>query len=285
VTFVQLVPILLQVSLALIVIGLGLQAAPGDLAYLPRRPGLLIRSVLSMNVIMPLVAAGIAAGFHLRPELEVALVLLAVSPVPPVLPKKQMKVGGSASYAIGLLSFSALIAIVAVPLSIAVISRAFGVPVQVPASLIARVVGSSVLAPLLAGVLVRALAPGVAARIVKPVSVIGSALLSVLALLVLVGSWRQLIGLVGNFTLLAVVVFVAVSLLVGHGLGGPDEDDRTVLALSTASRHPGVAQAIAVAVAKDPASVSAAVMLAYLVSLVATLPYTRWRTRVRSAAR
>ena len=281
-TLAQLIPVLLQVSVALLVIGLGLETAPGDLTHLLRRPALLARSVLAMNVVAPLVAAGIAAGLHLDPGLEVALVLLAVSPVPPVLPKKQVKAGGSSSYAIGLLAFSAVLAIVAVPVSMPVIGRAFGVPLHVPARLIARVVGSSVLAPLLVGALVLRFAPGAASRLSRPLSRIGSMLLGVLALVVLAGSWRGLMGAMGGFAVVAVVGFVLVSLLVGHVLGGPDEDDRTVLALATASRHPGVALSIAGAVAGDQPAISASVMLAFLVSLVVTGPYAKRRTRAAS---
>ena len=283
-TLAQLIPVLLQVSVGLVVIGLGLETTPGDLTYLLRRPSLLLRSVLAMNVVAPLVAAGIAAGLHLEPALEVALVLLAVSPVPPVLPKKQVKAGGSSSYAIGLLAFSAVLAIVAVPVSVAVIGRAFGVPLHVPAMLIARVVGSSVLAPLFVGALVLRLAPGAAKRLSKPLSRIGTMLLGVLALVVLAGSWRGLTGAMGGFAVVAVVGFVLVSLFVGHVLGGPDEDDRTVLGLATASRHPGVALSIAGAVAGDRPEVSAAVMLAFLVSLVVTGPYAKRQTRATASA-
>jgi BASS family bile acid:Na+ symporter len=283
-TLAQLIPVLLQLSVGLVVLGLGLQTAPGDLIYLLRRPALLVRSVLAMNVVTPLVAAAIATGLHLAPELEVALVLLAVSPVPPVLPKKQVKAGGSSSYAIGLLASSAVLSIVAVPVSMAVIGRAFGVPLHVPAMLIARVVGATALAPLLVGVLVQGLAPGAARRLSKPLSRIGSMLLGALAVVVLAGSWRGLTGAMGGFAVMAVVAFVLVSLVAGHVLGGPDEDDRTVLALATASRHPGVALTIAGAVAPDRPAVSAAVMLAFLVSLLATGPYAKRRTRAAAPA-
>ena len=57
-TLAQLVPVLLQVSIGLIVFAVGLQSTPGDLTYLLRRRSLLARSVLSMNVVMPLIAAG-----------------------------------------------------------------------------------------------------------------------------------------------------------------------------------------------------------------------------------
>jgi len=282
-TLAQLVPALMQVSLGMVVIGLGLRTAPGDLGYLLRRPLLLLRSVVAMNVVTPLIAAGLAAWLKLKPEVEVALVLLAVSPVPPVLPSKQVKAGGNESYAIGLLAISAVLAIGAVPLSIALIGRAFGLDAHVPASLIARVVVTSVLGPLLAGALVNRLVPGLASRLASPLSKVGSALLVILLVVGLAGSWRSLTGAVGEFTVLAVVGFVLLSLVAGHVLGGPDEGDRTVLALSTATRHPGVALAVAGAVAQDKNAISSAVLLAFLVGMIVTGPYTKWRRRTSGA--
>jgi BASS family bile acid:Na+ symporter len=281
-TLAQIIPILLQVSVALVVFSIGLQAAPGDLGYLFRRPALLARSVLAMNVVMPLITVGIAAGLKLRPEVETALLLLSVSPVPPILPNKQVKAGGNKSYAIGLLAFEGALAIVAVPLSVAAIARLFGHVVAVPGSLIARVVGISVLGPLLAGALARRLAPALAGRAATTLSMIGTILLLLVFLPVVAGSWHGLTGVTGRFTIAAVVVLVIVSLVVGHLLGGPAEDDRTVLALSTASRHPGVALAVAGAALANRQGVPAAVMLAFLVAVIATVPYTKWRHRAHA---
>jgi len=286
-TIAQLVPVLLQVSVGLIVVAIGMQSSPGDLTYLLRRPGLLVRSVLSMNVVMPLIAAGIAAGLSLKPELETALILLAVSPVPPILPSKEAKAGGNVSYAIGLLVVAGVLSIVFVPFSVTVIARLFGHAVSVPPAAIARIVAITVLGPLAAGVLVRRLVPAIATRAAKPISVIGTVLLVVLAVVVLAGSWHALTGTVGHFTVVAVVVFEVVSLVVGHVLGGPVDDDRSVLALSTASRHPGVALTAAGAlgaIGADQKAISAAIMLAFLVGAVVTIPYAKWRRRARATA-
>ena len=51
--------LVIKASIVLTVLGLGLNATWQDALSLFRRPGLLIRSVLSMNVIMPIVAAGL----------------------------------------------------------------------------------------------------------------------------------------------------------------------------------------------------------------------------------
>src|SRR5215467_16052846 len=91
-----------KASIFLTVFSLGLNAEWQDALYLFRRPVLLIKSLLAMNVIMPLVAAGLVVTFDLPTSVKVALVALAISPVPPMLPKKQMKAGGEEAYAIGL---------------------------------------------------------------------------------------------------------------------------------------------------------------------------------------
>jgi bile acid:Na+ symporter, BASS family len=77
-----LVSAAVQTSVCLIVFSLGLGSTQEDALYLLRRPRQLVRSLLSMNVVMPLVAAGLAAVFDFTRALNIALVALAVSPVP-----------------------------------------------------------------------------------------------------------------------------------------------------------------------------------------------------------
>jgi len=52
--------LVVQASIILTVLGLGLTASWQDAVYLLRRPRLLLRALLSMNIVMPIVAALIA---------------------------------------------------------------------------------------------------------------------------------------------------------------------------------------------------------------------------------
>jgi BASS family bile acid:Na+ symporter len=183
------------------------------------------------------------------------------------------------SYAIGLLMFAALLALVAIPVTIVLIGRAFGRTVDLPMASIAQILAMSVVVPLIAGVIVRTISPSFGARFAKPISMIATVLILLGFVPVLIMSWPAIVARIGDFTLVAVVLFTLVGLGVGHLMGGPAEEDRTVLALSTASRHPGVALAIAGAVAEDKAAVSAAVLLAFLVGTIVTVPYVKWRQR------
>jgi BASS family bile acid:Na+ symporter len=282
-TLNQAISLGVQLSMALIVFCIALRASFDDVLSLLERPGLFVRSLLAMNVIMPVIAVAIAVAFELQPALEVALVAMALSPIPPIVPGKELKAGGSRSYVIGLVSASALVSIVFVPLVATLLGRAFGRPVQVSIGTIAWIVATSILLPIVGGVLVRRLAPGAAARLAHPLSAVATVLLVVAFVPVLFAERHALTALFGNFTFLAVTAFVLTGFAVGHLLGGPDPDNRTVLALSTSTRHPGVAMAIP-NTAQDPKTVLAAILLVLLVGAVLSIPYVKWRKRVHASA-
>jgi bile acid:Na+ symporter, BASS family len=75
------------------------------------------------------------------------------------------------------------------------------------------------------------------------------------------------------------VVFALVGLAAGHVLGGPDTPPRSVLALSTATRHPGIAIAIAAVNFPDQRLAPAAMLLYLLVSALVAKPYLVWLKR------
>ena len=284
-TLTQAIAFSIQASMALMVFCVALHATFDDVLYLARKPGLLARSLLAMNVIMPAVAIGIALLFpDLSRPLRAALITLAVSPVPPILPGKELKAGGRSAYVVGLLAAAALVSIVFVPIAAYLIGRIFGREVVTSPATVAWIVGTSLLAPLLAGVAVRRLAPSLAAKIARPLSIFATVLLIVAFLPVLGRIWPAVAASIGNYTLLTIVVFVVVGLAVGHWLGGPDRDDRSVLALSTATRHPGVALAIAHGT-PDVTGVLGVVLVCLIVGALVSSPYVKWVARARSSAR
>jgi BASS family bile acid:Na+ symporter len=66
-------------------------------------------------------------------------------------------------------------------------------------------------------------------------------------------------------------------------LGGPDPGDRSVLALSTATRHPGVALAVCTALEPDEPALAAGVLLYFLAGAMLSVAYTALRARVTAA--
>jgi BASS family bile acid:Na+ symporter len=270
-----LAPLMMHASIVLTVTTLGLRGRRGDVRSLLADRGRLTRSLLAMHGVMPLLAVTLAAAFDLHPAVEVALVALAVSPTPPLLPKKERKAGGRGSYVVGLPIVSAVLAVVIVPAAVSLVGPRVGHPGHLSPNAVARLVATTVLVPVAAGVVLRRLAPGFADRAVKPAVRLSALLFSVAALLVVAASFRSMVSLMGNGTLLAITLFSAAGLATGHLLGGPAREDRVVLALSTASRHPGVAIAAGAVIAPAETRMLAAVVLYVLVDGVLSAAYLR----------
>lgn len=279
----KLVGLALNLSIWLMVFGIALNAGAWRVRMIFREPALLLRSLVAMYVVMPFFAVWVALNFDLNRAVLTALILLALSPVPPVLPSKQLKAGGSMNFVIGLLVVAALAAIAVVPAGVDVVGRVFGYELNVPFAVTARVVGTSVLLPVIAGLAVARWAPAFAEKVAGPVATVSTVLLLVCLILIVVSKWSALAAQANNFTIVAIVLFIAVGLVAGHLLGGPEPDNRTSLALATATRHPGVAIAVLNVIAPTAEDVAPVVLLYLLVGMVASLPYLKWRTRDRAA--
>jgi bile acid:Na+ symporter, BASS family len=272
-----LILIVMKISIFFTVFSLALKTSVNDTLYLFRRPAQLLRAMISMNVIMPLIAAFIAASFNLHPAVKIALIALAVSPVPPLLPRKATKGGGRGSYVYGLLVAAALLSIVFTPLAVHLLGVLFGRDMGISPVAIAKIVLVAVLLPLAAGIGLRRLAPATAERIAKPIALLATVLLITAVIPILFSSWQAITSLIGNGTIVAIALFVISGLLVGLMFGGPDEYDRSVLALSTSSRHPGVALAIASANFPNQRLVLPAIMIYLIINTIVGVPYLKWR--------
>jgi BASS family bile acid:Na+ symporter len=277
----QLVRVALVLSVLLIVLSVALRCTPRAVTSLFRNPSLLVRSLLSMNVLLPLFAALMVALVELRPAIEIALVALSISPVPPFLPRKQLALVADQEYVIGLLGASSLLAIVLAPLTVELVGVLSTRGFSLAPLAIAKVVGVTVLVPFLFGMIVRRVSPAFAERASPLADRIGILLLIIAIVPLIVKLWPAMASLLGSGTGLAIIAFTGVGLALGHMLGGPDSDHQTVLALATATRHPGVALTIAAGSFPDETLIAPALMLYLLVSAIVSTPYVRWRQNLK----
>ena len=271
----KLTQMVLTASVMLIVCSLGLKASLQEAAQSQRRLQF-IRSVLAMFIIMPVIAGILVYALSLPPALDIAFVALAVSPVPPVLPRKALAAGGTRSYVLRLFVGAAITSILFVPVEVDLTEMIFGWPARMSLGAIARVVTISIIAPLGVGLALRRVSPGFAERWSEPLSRFSTLLLIISLLPVLFTQGSAAISLIGNGTLLAIAIFVTVGLIAGNLLGGPSASDRTVLALSTASRHPGIAMAIASTNFPNQKLVLPAILLYLIVSAILSWVFLTW---------
>jgi BASS family bile acid:Na+ symporter len=278
-TLAELLPVALKASIFLIVLGIGLHATFREAAALFRRPGQLAQAILAMNLLMPAFAVGLWLAFDPHPAVSLALVALAVSPVPPILPRKALKAGGRETYTVGLLVAVSVLAVAMVPLAMALLSGLSPRPLEMGPGAVAAMVSVSVLLPLFLGMAWQRLAPATAERVAGPVGIAGGVLLAIALLPLLPGLGRGMLALAGHGTVLALAAFAAFGLAAGHALGGPRPENRIVLALATASRHPAIALAIAQANFPEQQLAGPAIVLYLLISAILSLPYLSWMRR------
>ncbi|MES1198646.1 MAG: Na+-dependent transporter [Pseudomonadota bacterium] len=277
-TLQHIIPLLITSSLAGLVLAVGLHADRGDVMYVIRRPPLLARAILAVLIVPPVAAWLLVSIAPLDLPVKAGILLMAISPVPPLVPGKELAVGGRKEYAYGLYVAMALLTVVSVPLLVAIAARLFGRDDFVSIRHMAQTVLLGVLLPLAIGIFIRRVAPHFAERAWSVVYK-GSMVLVLLAFTpVLVKAWPAFTDLIGNGALLAMAAGTIIALIAGHVLGGPDRRDRATLATAASVRHPGIAMSLAGAFAHDP-RVTAAILLFMVVGLVISVPYTMWVRR------
>lgn len=269
----QLPPILLTVSLGLLVVAAGMASSRGDFVYVLRQPGLLAKAVLAIVVIPLLTAMIVLPLLPISQPAKAGILLMAISPVPPVMPGKALKFGGDAQYVYGLQAAFALLAILTVPLLGSFIAAFYGVDAQFPVGVVAGHIFLGLIVPLAIGlVLGRWLFRGASPAVPQRISTVANVLLLIAFAPILIFAWPQIRELIGDGSIVAMALVVVLALAGGYLLGGPALAHRSTLGFAAAIRHPGIALALAGANHSDK-PISAAVLLFMVVGIIVLIPY------------
>ena len=106
--------LLLKASVGVIIFSIGMDSTVKDAGHLLKRPGLLLRSVLAMYILVPLAASVLVKLLTLAPGVEIGLLVLAASAGAPLLPRKLLRIGDGA-YIFSLVLVSSGLAVFLVP--------------------------------------------------------------------------------------------------------------------------------------------------------------------------
>lgn len=268
----------LKASVVALILAIGLSATIADLQQLWRRPGPLLRALTAMYVAVPAAGFGLLRVVSLPEPVEVALLVLAVSAGAPLLPRKLKAIGG-AGYMLSLVATSSLVAVVAVPLWLQALKPIYGIGADIAPLDVAVAIAWAFVAPLALGMAARWRWPETAARLSERILAIAGAALGLCAIALIVLHGGLLLE-VGWPSLLALATMTLIALGIGHVLGGPDEAERTALAVACATRHVGIAVLVAATV---PGARAAVLVTAYiLVAALVSAPYLRLRTAKHS---
>lgn len=260
----------------------GLSIAPSQLALFKERPLLMLRSLVAVLFLAPMAALVIILLLKPSPAVAVGLAILAACPAAPMMLVKVPKKGGSLAYIASLHLSLALLALLTVPITLLLLSKALGFQAEVGVIAVGKVVGKTILLPVCLGILIRFFFPKIADMIGPALAKVGGVALLIFVLFVLVMTFGLLIKM-DPWSYLVMALVVSVSIAIGHWLGPHDAEERTTLAMESASRHPGLAMTIA-ALNFNPQKALPVLVPYLIVSMVVMAIYLQWRKR-RSAER
>jgi len=275
-----LLPAMAVAAIFVVMLDLGVAIVPGESRWVARRPALLARALFAVLVAVPALAWIIARLADLPREVEIGIMLMALSPGAPVTLRRSIAAGGHPAFAPALQIAVTALAVITMPLWIAAFDEYYGGSATIEPRHLAHQVLVAQLAPLALGMLLRRSAPGLAARIAARLHQLGGILLSMLVVLALIDFWPQVSG-AGLRAIAAIVALSILALAVGSLLGGPDPATRTATAIAAALRNPGLALLVAT-LNHAPARVNATVLAYVVVAALTVFIYVAWR-RVSTA--
>ena len=229
----QILKLLVTTSVLLLVFALGARAtfadATGLIRELFRPPYWLLRAPSRCTSSCPPRRLGSASVWTSPRPIGVGLLAIAIAPIPPILPRRQLEFGGSAGHVFGLLVAVSLSAIVQVPLMVGLLGRVFGREASFGPERVAGVIGVTILVPLAAGLVLRRFAPQWAGYAALWGSRLGTVLLVVAIIAILVKAGPVMISLMRGEAMLAIFMMATLAIGAGHLLGGPNPSDRAIL--------------------------------------------------------
>jgi len=244
---------LLYIFLVGSMLGIGLKVGKDEFLTVIRDKSWLLRMFIANFVLIPAVGILAAKLLPVKPENGLALIVLACAPgglgALQFLSKKQeaaaLAYGGGTTVLLTFLSIFISPALIALTIP-------KELPLTVPYGGAVLFVALFMLLPLVLGTLVHGLAGPAAHKLAGPISLIATlAFIGGMVKMLNVTKWAK--GEMGKPGLLAILVFILLSMLIGWLLGGPRKFTRPILATASSMRNIALALAIAIRSFDDPA--------------------------------
>lgn len=179
---------LLPASLFVILLGMGLSLTIDDFRKILIEPKAVILGLLAQLVMVPVVGFALAFAFSLPPEIAVGVVLLSACPGGATSNLLTYLAKGNVALSVTLTAFSSLVTVFSIPLVVNLALRLFldeAADLQLPFLKTVTRLATIVILPLIIGMVVRAVAPRLAATIEKSVKWFSITFISLLVVLLI----------------------------------------------------------------------------------------------------
>ena len=261
---------LAQLSVLVFVIGsmmsMGLSLTMKQIVEPLKNARLVILALVANFVLVPIVAYLITLVLPLDEPLRIGLILLSTAAGAPFLPKLAQAAKGNTAFSVGLMVLLMVVTIIYLPIVLPLLLGDVAVnPWEIARSLIIMM-----LIPLAIGLFIKARYEDAAVNIQPTFGMASNIALLALTVLGLVLNFNSMIALVGSFGILAGIIFILVSLVIGYLLGGSEGTIKSVMGLGTAQRN--ISAALVVAAGNFDADVITYLMVIALIGLVILMP-------------
>jgi BASS family bile acid:Na+ symporter len=212
-----------------------------EIAAFVRRPVFVVLGLIANFVLVPLATLGLLRLFDPHPMVAVGFLILAVCPGAPIGPPIVAIGKGDVPSAVGLMVVLSSLSVILSPVILPVLLARL-LPLEEIRIDYLTIVGTLLVAqllPLLIGLAMHHLAPNLANRLAKPLSVLANVLLLAVVVLILFREFSTL-ALIRMRGWMGMLLLLGFSLILGWLAGGPGSVSRKTLALSTAARNVAV---------------------------------------------
>ena len=252
----------------------GLTTTTKALGSVFKKFGLVLLVLITAFVLRPLVGYGLTAIFNLGAAASIVMILLAAVPGAPLGVKFAMSAKADLTTAASLQVLLAIIgSFTFAPMANFMIGAAgLGEEFSLPVADLIRTVVFLQIVPFLVGMAVRHWTPEHAVEWRPPTQQVANYTLLIVIALALLGSWKIILGLFGDFALLAQALFVVIVIALGYFLSSGDRSIRKATAMIEPGSNSGpIFAAIAIAFNNDPEILGICVALIFVQIVVGTL--------------
>lgn len=225
---------------------------------------LVILSLLTNFVLVPLFVYLLLQVVHLSEPLKDGLLIMAVASGPPALPKLAHIVKGNIAFSVGLMMLLMLGTIFYMPIVLPLVVEG----VQINSWEIAEPLLLMMVSPLVIGLLIKAKFVAIASTLQPILFKLSNAGLLLGLVVRLVIHTNDIIGLLKTGAIFVCVVFILFSFSVGYLLGGPSIDTQRVLGVGTAQRNFAAALLVGTSNFDDPNVVSIIMVTSILMMVI-----------------
>ena len=268
--FTNITRIIVLIFLLSSMSGMGLGLTLQQIVAPLRNMRLVVLALIANFLLAPLLAVGIARLLRLDEPFALGLLLLGLAAGAPFMPKIVGVAKGDLALSVGLLVLLMVGTTIILPIALPLLVKG----VQVNPWNIARFLVLLLLVPLIGGLIVKARAALLAARLQPVLERVSSVALLLMLVLLIALNFQAVLRIFGTGAIAAALLFAVLTAVAGWLLGGRDPAQKIVLGLGTSLRNIPAALVVSVQNFKDP-NVSVMVIVTTLAGTLILVPAAR----------